>query len=131
MSAKHESPAWRFVGHYGPEVVIGDDPEFGLIYGPENEGIISEHLHAAQVPTRRLAGGRWVAVIDGYAVPVLCPDVIAINTEDGPGTGRCGDYVDAEGGLCEGHHRQVKAWLALSEPEKAAWERRHDQEAGW
>jgi hypothetical protein len=109
-------------------VVIGHDPEEGPVYGPGQSGIISEHLHAAQVPTRRLAGGRWVAVIDGHAVPVLCPEIIPIMTEDGPATGRCGEFVDAEGGLCEPCHQAVNSWLALSEAEKAAWERRHDME---
>jgi hypothetical protein len=122
------SPAWRYVGRYGPEVVIGYDDEFGTIYGPTQEGIIHEHLHAAGLEAHVIADGRQIVVIDGKIVEVLCSDIIPIVTEDGPGTGRCGTPLRGEAYACPGHTSEREGWLAMSEAEKAEWERRHDME---
>ena len=87
-----------YIGSYGPNVEIGFDPEYGIVYGPGSVGILSEHLQAAGLPTRRLADGHLVAVAPkGRAVHVLCSGVIMISTEDGPATGRCGSTVKAPG----------------------------------
>jgi hypothetical protein len=125
---KTPSPAWRYVGRYGPEVVIGDDPDFGLVYGPVQEGIINEHLHAAGLESHVIADGRQIVAIDGKIVEVLCSDIIPINTEDGPGTGRCGTPLRGDAYACPGHTSEREGWLAMSEAEKAEWERRHDME---
>jgi hypothetical protein len=125
---KTPSPAWRYVGRYGPEVVIGDDPEFGLLYGPVREGIISEHLHAAGLEAHVIADGRLIVAIDGKIVEVLCSDIIAITTEDGPGTGRCGTPLRGDAYACPGHTAEREGWLAMSEAEKADWEYRHEME---
>ena len=119
-----------YIVPYGPNVEIGFDPEYGIVYGPGSVGILSEHLQAAGLPTRRLADGHLVAVAPkGRAVHVLCSGVIMISTEDGPATGRCGYWVDREGTWgCPGHEAEATGWLALSEAEKADWERRYDRE---
>lgn len=70
-----------------------------------------------------------------------CPELVAIDTEDGPATGRCRapisdawflyrGYGDAEARLtqlpaCEGHAEERVGWGALSEAERLAWERQH------
>lgn len=125
---KTPSPAWRYVGRYGPEVVIGDDPDFGLLYGPIQEGIIHEHLHAAGLEAHVIADGRQIVALDGKIVPVLCSQLIMVNTEDGPGTGRCGTPLRGDAWACPGHTAEMEGWMAMSEAEKAAWERRHDEE---
>lgn len=74
----------------------------------------------------------------------LCPEVIAIDTEDGPGTGRCrGPIVtvtippDSRYGetapytaafACEGHSQEILGWRAMTELERCEWERRHAEE---
>jgi hypothetical protein len=128
---KAPSEAWRYVGRYGPMVVIGDDEEFGLIYGPAQEGIISDHLHAAGLEAHVIADGRLIVAIDGRIVPVLCSEIIPIVTEDGPTTGRCGTPLRGDVYACPGHTAEIESWRAMSEAEKAAWERRHDEEVGW
>jgi hypothetical protein len=125
---KAPSEAWRFVGRYGPMVVIGDDEEFGLIYGPAQEGIINEHLHAAGLEAHVIADGRQIVVIDGKIVEVLCSDIIPITTEDGPGTGRCGYPLRGDAYACPGHTSEREGWLAMSEAEKADWEYRHEMD---
>lgn len=71
-------------------------------------GVLSEHLHLAeanpalQVRTS-ISGVTWVARAGGgTAVPVLCSEIIAIPTEDGPVSGRCGAFATVDG-ACEGH----------------------------
>lgn len=75
-----------------------------------------------------------------------CPEVIAIDTEDGPGTGRClgpivtvtvapdSRYGETEPSTaavaCGGHSQEILGWRAMSELERGEWERRHDAEYG-
>lgn len=75
----------------------------------------------------------------------LCPDLVMVDTEDGPVSGRCmapivtvtvpadPRYGDTEpetvAFACEGHSQERLGWRAMSEPERAAWERRED--GGW
>jgi hypothetical protein len=72
-----------------------------------------------------------------------CPDLVIIDTEDGPMSGRClrpitdkiylyRAYGDTEAHpttlpACEGHAEERVGWGAMSEPERAAWERRQDE----
>lgn len=123
---KTPSEAWRFVGRYGPMVVIGDDPDWGLVYGPGQEGIPSDYLGDATLEAHVIADGRLIVAIDGKIVPVLCSEVIAVNTEDGPGTGRCGEVLRGDVYACPRHTAEIERWQSMSEAEKAAWERRHD-----
>jgi hypothetical protein len=87
------------------------------------QGVVSDHLRPHH-QVRRLAGGDWVVVLpDGSAEFVLCSELIWVDTEDGRIDGRCGLRVDAEGYACEGHRLERERWLAMSESEKADWER--------
>jgi hypothetical protein len=99
------------------------------LYGPDwQHGVLSEHLH--MVPenlVRRLASGTLVVNVDGSAVPVVCSELVRLNTEDGPVDGRCGGRVTASGYACEGHERQLAEWHAMSEMDTMIWERRQDE----
>src|ERR1700746_2523396 len=102
------APRTNRIAH--PEAPVG-------VYGRNwVQGVISEHLRPHHV-TRRLAGGAWVVVQPGgHTDWILCSELIQVDTEDGPITGRCGLRVDAEGYACEGHRQEREGWLALSEP---------------
>lgn len=72
----------------------------------------------------------------------LCPDLVEIDTEDGPASGRClrpisdkvylyRAYGDTEARpttlpACEGHAEERVGWGAMSETERVAWERSHE-----
>lgn len=91
-------------------------------------GVLSEHLHLAEAnPALRLAttasGLTWVAPArGGKAVPVVCSEIVAIPTEDGPVSGRCGLFATVDG-ACEGHAEERAYWTELSEAERAYMER--------
>jgi hypothetical protein len=70
----------------------------------------------------------------------LCPEIVLVDTEDGPVTGRCKGPVEpilvgldlgvgasVEAFACEGHTHQILGWRAQSEIERLAWERRLDE----
>lgn len=75
-----------------------------------------------------------------------CPDLVWIDTEDGPQTDRCQapvsdkvwlyrGYGDSEARptrlpACEGHAEERVGWGAMTELERLAWERRRDEEGG-
>lgn len=94
MNARHLTPATApadFLGMYGPNW---------------RQSLISEHLDLF-----RRAGGTfrpgnvalgW-AVVDGKAYPVVCSEIVRIDTEDGPVSGRCGTPALARTGTCEAH----------------------------
>lgn len=118
--------AYDYIGRYGRNPYDGDAVD----------GILVDHLadaeaHGAQ-PVTSAAGTQSVLLwdADGNAdvFPVVCGDLIEVWTEDGPISGRCGLPVLADGYACEGHTAEREDWSALSEPEKAAWERSHDLE---
>lgn len=72
----------------------------------------------------------------------LCPDLVMINTEDGPAAARCmGPIVEVTvppdprygeiepetvAFACEGHSAERLGWRALSETDKMSWERRQE-----
>lgn len=120
------------IGYYGPgEVSYDDEGDYGIAY---REGLLAEHavnFVAAGGTIRKAASGSglaWAILSDGRAVPVVCGEFIPITTEDGPSTGRCG--LDATGeGQCEGHAAEYASWFAMTEVERAAWER--DPEREW
>jgi hypothetical protein len=61
-----------------------------------------------------------------------CPEIVLVPTEDGPVDGRClAPIEDPDGFACPGHTAEIEAWAEMSEPERAAWERKHDEEAAW
>jgi hypothetical protein len=70
----------------------------------------------------------------------LCPDIVEVNTEDGPVTGRCKGPVavwleglDLAAGpsfqafACETHTAERLHWQHMSELEKLGWEQRLDK----
>lgn len=87
-------------------------------------GLISEHVPAflAAGGTVRQAsrGGHW-AVVDGRAYRVLCSELVQVETEDGPISGRCGQVALVEGS-CEAHAEEREQWMALSEAERRFYE---------
>ena len=100
-------------------------------YGPNfRRGVIFEHLTAFVVAggvVRTSASGEtlWALVPTGRAFTayrVLCSEVVAIDTEDGPMSARCGRDATDEG-CCEGHAEIIAGWRAQSEAEIIAWER--------
>jgi hypothetical protein len=74
----------------------------------------------------------------------LCPEIVMVDTEDGPVTGRCqGPVVEVtvppdrrygeteatvQAFACEGHSAEWLNWRAMTEGERADWERRRDLE---
>ena len=108
-----KTTAYRFIAHYGPDWRLG---------------VLTEHLqlvHAAGVHVRRSASGRrtYVVAEDGCCFPVVCSELVEVLTEDGRMSGRCGVPVEGEAWACEGHQIEMENWLAMSEAERARWER--------
>jgi hypothetical protein len=58
-----------------------------------------------------------------------CPEIVPVMTEDGPSDGRCLADIVPGGFACPPHTEAIEAWRAMSEPERAHWERQHDAEA--
>lgn len=120
-----------FVRTYGqPAVWPFDDFADSRPAAGYRQGVASDHLAAAAAleGVRVVAGALSEYVVDdaadGAAYPVLCSEVIEVLTEDGPSDGRCGALAtDQELGSCAGHADERRQWVALSEAEKAAWER--------
>lgn len=84
-----------------PEQFIGS---YGTDWTP---GVLSEHVELFQAQggvIRTSASGRirW-AVAGALVAPVVCSELVAVRTEDGVITGRCGAHADAADGRCEGH----------------------------
>lgn len=96
----------------------------------DNDIIITDRLNGR--PTRVLASGTTVVLDDTGRTTVgrlVCGEIVPIWTEDGPATGRCGSPVLHDDIACPGHADEIRGWHAMTEPEKAMWERRHDAEA--
>lgn len=92
-------------------------------------GVLSEHLDrflAAGGRTRPAASGSgrtWALLPDGAVVTVVCSELVALVTEDGIVSGRCGADAVVDGAYCAGHGAELAGWRAMTEPERAAWER--------
>lgn len=72
-----------------------------------------------------------------------CPEIVMIQTEDGPVDGRCmGPIVEVEvppsrrygetestrqAFACEGHSQQIVGWARQTEAETIAWEKAQDR----
>lgn len=95
------------------------------MYGPNyRAGVLAEHAG-----TDRFVGrsGRPFArdPHSGEVQPILCGEIVWIDTEDGRIDGRCGDRViGADGFACPGHAEVIAGWRAESEVETIAWESR-------
>jgi len=107
--------AEQFVGNYGHD------------WKP---GVLAEHLQAFRaaggvVRRSRTGSGVVWAVVGIKAYPFVCGHLIQVDTEDGPVSGRCGLRAVREG-ACEAHAEEHASWVAMSEAERAAWERDRD-----
>jgi hypothetical protein len=121
-----------FVRTYGQPTVWADY-EYGEFEAPgrdHRQGVCSDHMRTAlELPGTRLVEGVLAAyVVDdaagGVAYPVTCGDLIEIRTEDGLSDGRCGLLAtDREAYQCEGHAAERRAYMALTEAERAHLER--------
>jgi hypothetical protein len=101
------------------------------VYGPRyRQGVCTDHVfHAVQdagAQIKVLTSHRVVLTgpQGGKTYPVLCGELVNIDTEDGPVDGRCGEFAFAPKGEdgpwgCPGHVAQQLAWAELSESEKA------------
>lgn len=56
-----------------------------------------------------------------------CPEIVSVMTEDGPTDGRCLAPIEPGGFACPGHTEAINEWREMSEPERAYWERQHDE----
>lgn len=88
-----------------PEVVPA---AFIAPYGTRwRQGLLSEHLDlfvragGTHHPSR--SGGAGWAVVAGKAYPVVCSEIVRVETEDGPVSGRCGANALEATGVCETH----------------------------
>lgn len=130
-----------FVRTYGqpaffPDDFYGDDEPTEDDFPPREhrQGVVSDHVRAAsELPGVRIVRGEFAEyVIDdaagGIAWPVLCSELIEVYTEDGVSDGRCGQVAtDIDEGSCKGHGEERRGWRAMSEAERAHWERQHDE----
>lgn len=94
-------------------------PEMFLAgYGPRwTTGLLSEHLDLfvqAGGEFRPGASRLGWAVVDRKAYPVVCSEIVRIDTEDGPMSGRCGAPAEADHGRCDSHAALVAAYTAAS-----------------
>ena len=101
----------QFIGSYGPtyrSALVVDHTDLFVAAG----GRIHVGLHAT-----------WAMVPGWQAFPVVCGEIVRIDTEDGPISGRCGCNVVGDLGACQGHAEERDGWLAMDESERCAWER--------
>jgi hypothetical protein len=56
-----------------------------------------------------------------------CPEIVPVLTEDGPSDGRCLAPIVPGGFACPPHTEAIESWRAMSERERAYWERQHDE----
>lgn len=101
-------------------------------YNPLRDGwVITDHL--AGRPTRVLASGTTLVLDDHGQIegPLVCGEVVMVDTEDGPQSGRCRQPVLNNDLACPGHADQIRGWRAQSEAEVVAWERQVEREGEW
>ena len=121
------TPAEEFIGQYG-NATVRDEEGYAVVVGRRSLLIDHTDLFAAAGGTIRVGRhATWAVLPGGKAVPVVCGDLIPIQTEDGPSDARCGANVVGDLGACAGHAEERQEWRAMSEPERAAWERSRDE----
>ena len=105
------TPPEQFIGSYGPtyrsSLVIDHTNLFEAAGGTIHVG-----LHAT-----------WAMVPGWQAFPVVCGEIVWIDTEDGRTDGRCGINVDGDKGACAAHAEERDAFMAMDESELCQWER--------
>ena len=82
-------------------------------YGPDRQcyGIITDHLHLLDGEVLTIGGYRYaLGPYDSKHTPVLCSEIIRVNTEDGPSDGRCGLPVLTGAYACEGHTEERRQY---------------------
>ena len=100
-------------------------------YGPDwRTGILVDHERLFHGRTGNLPSGKRILVdTDGGVYPVLCSEVVWINTEDGRIDGRCGDFVYGTDGACPGHWEAISEALEMSPRSRAEREWQAEEEA--
>lgn len=100
-------------------------------YGPTwRRGVATDHLYLvidAGAVVHISPSGRTYVQEGRECLPVLCGEVIEIATEDGPMSGRCGEYVYDNDLACPGHAAQIWAWRGESEYERFLAEQRAER----
>jgi hypothetical protein len=99
-------------------------------YGPTwRSGVLidnTDRFIAAGGHIRNGVTAMWAVMADGIAHPVVCGEMVRIDTEDGSITGRCGCNVIRDFGACDYHAAIIAEWREQSEAETVAWERARD-----
>lgn len=104
-----------------PETFIG-------FYGNNwARGLLSEHADlfvqaGGVIRTSPSARTSRAVLPDGSTAPVVCSEIIRIDTEDGPQSGRCGLLAERDG-CCDSHADMIAFWRTQSDMEVAQWER--------
>jgi hypothetical protein len=101
---------------------------FLRVYAAGILGVLVDHVESAREMGARVvegSHGRGYVVVGRRAYPILCGDIVRIETEDGPSDGRCGRIAQADG-ACPVHAAQRDYWQSLSEAERVAVEREED-----
>ena len=114
-TAHRDAAAEQFVGGYGPAW---------------RTGVLIDHTDSFVAAGGRLRVGRnatWAVLPTGRAIPVVCGEIVRIDTEDGPMSGRCGLNVFRDLGACDAHAEERQGWMDMSEAERCAWERDRDR----
>ena len=109
------TPAQDIIGWYGQHTF--------------RTSLLIDHVDLFEAAGGTIRVGRhstWAVLPTGLACPVVCGEIIQIDTEDGPESGRCGLNVRGEEGACERHAEERQGWLAMDESERCSWE--HDRE---
>lgn len=100
------------------------------MYGQDyTRGVLSDHLYhfAGQGNGEQVdETGHLTVTVDGVEEPVLCSEIIAIHTEDGPMSGRCGYRVLPGDFACESHQLEIDSYRSMSEMERLDLERREE-----
>lgn len=72
-------------------------------------GILAEHVSEDAAIIVDTSGRTFVLAV-GDNFPVLCGEIVEIQTEDGLISGRCGRPVYNRGFACPGHQEQIESY---------------------
>ena len=104
------TPPEQFIGSYGPAY---------------RSSLVIDHVDLFEAAGGTIHVGKhatWAMVPGWQAFPVVCGDIVRIDTEDGPTDGRCGRNVVGDLGACQAHADERQGWLDMDESERCAWE---------
>jgi hypothetical protein len=85
------------IGRYGPDWVTG---------------VISDHEYLAnEIQRGDAATTQRYARVGNEWYPVLCGEIVMIDTEDGRIDGRCGQPVHGDDVACPDHQADITRWM--------------------